>query len=310
MNTVNKIRDSFLYGGRMILSYTSLTSVIIILFSLINLVYPDILSYRYAGAAEYAREASESSIRYSLAFLIVAFISFYTLDAFIRKCELAGSMIREFWANKLAHYLTIFISTTILLGNTGTLIWFFLNGEISSRFLLKVFALFLVFGLTLWYEWLSLKAVQLFQIQVLKTTFTVFVLVLTLVSLFVVGFPQNRRLTRIDDMKESHLQQITTTIELFHESRGELPKTLAEANLRSSYMDIVITDPETGEPYEYAVISPTKYQLCAVFNLESPHTLDGKETRAYEREQDSFNYHTKGRNCFVREVLPPLNVRN
>jgi hypothetical protein len=56
------------------------------------------------------------------------------------------------------------------------------------------------------------------------------------------------------------------------------------------YQKLSVTDPETGTPYEYRVLNPVSYELCAQFSL--PRDL----------QYDSYWNHPAGRHCYSIDV--------
>jgi hypothetical protein len=117
---------------------------------------------------------------------------------------------------------------------------------------------------------------------------------------FLAGSPSTRRLERFDEQRLQDLQTIAREIQSMVEDPTEkgklkeaLPKTLAEAAARARNQRVNPRDPETGEPYGYAVKGETTYELCAKF--------------ARPRDWDTrvFWNHPAGRHCFTIDVLDP-----
>ena len=71
-----------------------------------------------------------------------------------------------------------------------------------------------------------------------------------------------------------------------------------------------ISDPETGRPYEYRMLTEPGYEICAVFESEfSLNERDG--VRSQELLQRPFSEsiwdHGMGRVCFQKEAKPLPN---
>jgi len=72
-------------------------------------------------------------------------------------------------------------------------------------------------------------------------------------------------------------------------------------------------DPETNSPYEYKVISPLKFQLCATFNLASifassemnQPVVPAPYKGYYDTSNEVWNHET-GSKCFERTIDPEL----
>jgi hypothetical protein len=117
---------------------------------------------------------------------------------------------------------------------------------------------------------------------------------------YLVGSPSARRLMRLDDRRLQDLQTIAREIQIMVVNPNErgtlkepLPKTLAEAAQRARNERVNPRDPETAEPYGYALKDETTYELCATF--------------AKPRDWDSrvFWNHPAGAHCFTINVLDP-----
>jgi hypothetical protein len=116
----------------------------------------------------------------------------------------------------------------------------------------------------------------------------------------VVGSPETRRLQRLDEHRLRDLQAIHEEIqELVRDPedpdvlRRPLPRTLAEAAELARRRKLAVNDPETGEPYGYALRGETSYQLSATFALER------------DADWEVFWNHPAGRHTFTIDALDP-----
>ena len=98
-------------------------------------------------APEFARQA----IRWSVAYLIVAFPIFLALSRRVGR-ELAsdpakrGSKVRR-WLT----YMTLFVAAAVLIGDVANLVFSLLGGELTVRFCLKVLTVAAIAGTAFWY---------------------------------------------------------------------------------------------------------------------------------------------------------------
>ena len=91
----------------------------------------------------------------------------------------------------------------------------------------------------------------------------------------VAGSPETRRQRRLDERRIDALQDIRREIRnlvLTDEDRptmrSPLPLTLDELKERINAPKLVTTDPETGEPFGYQVLTESSYALTATFTFE------------------------------------------
>jgi hypothetical protein len=116
------------------------------------------------------------------------------------------------------------------------------------------------------------------------------------VALWVIGSPGEERLRRLDDRRVGHLEAIAAAVDRHFESKRQLPATLEElARLDRSFDPV--TDPVSGQPYEYRVLGERRYQLCAEFQHRSR-----EEPQAAWPVSLHFWKHDAARQCF--EVEP------
>jgi len=125
--------------------------------------------------------------------------------------------------------------------------------------------------------------------------------VVVVASFFVFGSPSTRRQVRLDSERVDRLIRIATAIrEPLNDKASapegqSLPASLDELSRRPNVWITPsdIWDPDTMKPFEYRVIDPAKYELCAVFSLPTP-----KEARA---STSAFWHHEAGSTCFTFE---------
>lgn len=151
---VGSARDAFFHLLTFTALYTWATSLILLFFTYIDFAFPD-PAWR---TSYYAMEAALSSIRASLAALIVSFPIFLMLWHFLlrevrRHPEKAKGAIRR-WLG----YLSLFVGAVTLSADVITLIYYLLEGQLTVRFLLKVTALFLIAGSLVLYLAFTLRS--------------------------------------------------------------------------------------------------------------------------------------------------------
>ncbi len=117
---------------------------------------------------------------------------------------------------------------------------------------------------------------------------------------FLVGSPTTRREERFDERRLQDLQAIAREIRFMVVDPNEegtlkeaLPKTLEEAAERARNERVNLRDPETAEPFTYAVKGESTFELCATF------------TRPRESDRAVFWNHPAGQHCFTINVLDP-----
>lgn len=147
-------RDAFFHLLTFASLYVTLISLLILFFTYINRALPD----PAVDGAFYDPDNGLSSVRWSLAAIIVSFPLFLWLS---RKILLEiGVHPEKAWTGvrRWLTYLTLFVAALAIMGDGITLLFNLLQGELSLRFLLKVFVVALLTGLTFTYYFLSLRS--------------------------------------------------------------------------------------------------------------------------------------------------------
>ncbi len=143
-------RDAFLY----LLAFSTLATWATALGSLLFIYYdrwfPDPLAMRsYAG--------SRWDISWQLACIIVAFPIYVLVDrAILRGLELEPQKT-DSGVRKWLTYMALLITAGILVGDLITFLSYFLNGELTVRFVLKVLTVIAIAGSIFWYYLGTLK---------------------------------------------------------------------------------------------------------------------------------------------------------
>jgi hypothetical protein len=139
---VGSARDAFFHLLAFTALYTWVVSLIFLCFTYISFAFPDPAE----PASSYVIEMALASVRVALATLIVAYPLFLATWWFllreIRKYpDKAKSGVRR-WLTSLS----LFVAAVVLLGNTITVVYYLVEGDLTIRFLLKVAVLFAVAG--------------------------------------------------------------------------------------------------------------------------------------------------------------------
>ncbi len=312
METENKIeqqqkqiepKDFFFNLALLVTLYGSIISLLNVLFSTINRVFPDGLSYYYTAGYS-------SGIRWSIAWLIVVFPIFLIITRHLHKIYVLNPFKGELWIRKWMVYLTLFLASVVVVVDLIVVINSFLGGELTTRFLLKILVTLAVAGLVFGYYFYDLKTEGrgTGMGKVFAITAVLFVIGSLVWAFSVIGSPMNERKYRFDEQRISHLQDIQWRITEYWQINGALPQSLDQlTNSISGYN--VPKDPETGNSYEYNVIQtsemPTSgkiFNLCANFNLNSLPSAELRYSKYYQVGSNDFWVYEKGRNCFERTI--------
>jgi len=295
-------KNFILQLGSLIALYVSVTSILILIFSVTNLKFPDAAAYYWEDSG--AREA----VRTSIAMLVVFFPTFLIFTRLSNQDRRKFSGGEYGTLAKWLVYLSILGGILVLLGDLVTLINYFLNGEVTSRFLIKVFALLIVIGMTLHYYILDVRG--FFKKRADKAMyFGMGAIVLVFVSLAYgyayIETPKEIREIRIDEKQVSDLREIYWNIDENYRTSQSLPETIDELYINKKQP----IAPEGRADYIYNVLDKKTYELCAEFVAESQqyeHSVIQTKTISTETtkpwyQNDNWE-HGVGKTCFKRAV--------
>ncbi|GMU74383.1 MAG: hypothetical protein AMXMBFR44_5800 [Candidatus Campbellbacteria bacterium] len=290
-------KDFFLYLGVAVSLYASAGALLALLFSIINIALPDPLNPYYAATW------ASSGMRFAISTLLVAFPVYLAISWLIRK-DIAGNVAKyQLSVRKWFIYFTLFIAGAAIAGDLIALVNTYLNGEISARFIWKMFAVFGVAGVIFAYYFYDIKRAAAGNTKTNTTLIIVAaagVLAAVIAGFSVAGSPGEIRELRFDELRIADLQSIQWQVTEYYQRHKTLPADLgALQDDISGYRAPV--DPKTGEAYEYAVKSQQTltFELCATFGAS---TIDA--TSSYAEPSGETFRHEAGRVCFTRTIDP------
>jgi type II secretory pathway pseudopilin PulG len=108
--------------------------------------------------------------------------------------------------------------------------------------------------------------------------------------------PSEMRARRFDQLRAQGLNQTQNAIQMYYAVHDTLPVDLkaleSEHNL---HQEVNWRDPETQQPFEYAIMGESSYRLCAIFSRNSDRN---DETGGF-----IYGKHSAGRDCFQENVV-------
>ena len=137
-------REAFTY----LLMFTALYVVAFqlgnLLFDLINLALPD-------PATALPQGYTNISIRWSVSSLVVASPVFLFMSHLTARAVREDPNKRTSPTRRWLTYLTLFVAACVLIGDSVYLVYSFLGGELTTRFVLKVLVVAVIAGTSFWY---------------------------------------------------------------------------------------------------------------------------------------------------------------
>ncbi|MEN9405122.1 MAG: hypothetical protein RLY47_81 [Candidatus Parcubacteria bacterium] len=305
-------KDFFIYLGTAISLYVSAGSLLSLLFSIINERFVDALdmSGYYYGGYGY----SGTGATFAIASLIVVVPIYLILSYYIRKGILKDDEKRNLSIRKWFVWFTLFAAGIAVAGDLVTLLYTFLQGEITMRFILKVLAVFVVAGGIFSYYFYDLRRdVSAKPNKLFVSLAGLFVLLAIVLGFMTFGSPNAQREMRLDSQREMNLSDIQWQVLNHWQTQEKLPAALTDLNDEFGGYTAPV-DPETKASYEYNITGPLSFELCATFDRASSAKSQGEKMMpvdSYGGGLDPRFQHEAGRTCFARTIdpvkYPPFN---
>ena len=318
MNTPIKStpKDIFLHLFNIVTFYMSVVSYITLLMQYINVVFPDPLNYYLAGTL--------SSIFWSTSILGIAFPAYIFTSWLMERDFTVEPAKRELNVRKWLVYLTLFIAAVTILADLVTLLYNFLNGELTLAFFLKIIIVLAVAAGVFGYYFWGLRQKDTGTSNAGSPTKNPIrrqiawamsgLILLTIVIGFVIaGTPATQRARRLDEQRVNDLQIIQGQVLDYWTRKAALPA--AAEDLNNSINGFTFPhDPDTGILYTYRMTDTLSFELCATFQTDSsdsPYTATKPVASRALYPGDGIMTqepwtHGKGQTCFARTIDPEL----
>ncbi len=293
-------RDVFMHLLHVVTLYVSAGSAITLLFQYINLLFPDPLSPNHGMA---------DAIRWALSILFVLYPVLVWTGWFLARDIRTNPWKGESKIRKWLLYLTLFLAAVLIIGDVVTLLYNFLQGDLTVPFILKILSVLIVAAAVFWHYLYELKrGPGEFSPSARRFVWGVSaaIVILIIYGFIAAGSPFRQRLVRFDAQKVNDLQMIQGQIIYYWQQKGRLPETLAD--LRDTISGFAAPqDPQSGDAYAYTKKNDLDFSLCARFNLESEANSRDSVAKPLGPYEAPFSWqHAAGEVCFDRHIDPEL----
>lgn len=294
-------RDFALQLGALGALYLSLAFLVVLLFGVINLQFPDAID------SYWRIQSAESSIRLGIAMTVVFFPTYLVLTRFVNCYRREESAWTYLSLTKWLIYLSLLVGGGILLGDLVAIIMAFLEGEITIRFVLKALVVLVVAGTAFSYYLLDAKGRWVANEKgsvMFGVVATAVVLAAVVFGFVSISSPGESRERSLDQQQINDLQNLQWRIISEFETTGEFPQNLSELSMAGS-----INSPEDRPAYRYE-LTENGFRLCAEFayppkegqnnySIARPYAVSGGSSISGTTDWD----YEAGDWCFERVVV-------
>ena len=303
MENNNNAKHFALQLGSLITLYVSIGALIQLLFGVITIAFPDQANMYW----EY--DSATSGIRWSIALLVVLFPTYVLLTRIIntKRRETGAPYLG---VTKWLIYLSLLVGGLVLLGDFVSIIYNFLNGELTIRFFLKALTVLVVVGSAFTYYlndargyWQTRES----RSKQFGLAASILVLVSVVLGYMHIEAPTQVREQSLDQKQINDLGVIQSYIMSQYATTNILPSSLTDLELA----DNLPTAPDGRPSYTYARINDTSFKLCADFAHPSDKNMYTStpymDTGMILKNPDDW-MHSKGSWCFTRVLNTQLPV--
>ena len=136
-------------------------------------------------------------------------------------------------------------------------------------------------------------------VKLLLGIVTAVVVATAALGIYIGDSPSQSRAARLDQQRVRDLRGIDRAVKDYWHENEKLPQTLED--LKDAPAQVrTVSDPVTGEMYEYRALESSNYELCAVFGTDSSKGRFGSEP-AFAGGRWA---HGEGRVCFGEDAKP------
>lgn len=256
--------EAFFYGLTFIALATTIGHVVGLWFALIAVWLPG-----PGDQVEVVLYAADG-VRWSLAVLAVVFPLFLWMDARGTRAALADPARRRSAVRRWFAHVTLFLAVLGLLGDLVAVVYAFLSGEVTLRFLAKAAVVAALAGAVLLYFRPLREEAPAPPFRPALWALAALILVPMALGLWAVGGPAAGRSELRDQTRVQDLAALAGQVECRAEEEGALPADAAAALDPTPGCPATPrrADPWTGAPYGYARVTEAAFRLCAGFETD------------------------------------------
>lgn len=292
-NNMNK--QNAKYAFYYLLSFVALVfmalSVGMVFFEIINkLVYDAIDNSGFSSGV----------LQFAISALIIATPIYYLISNLIAKGLQKQELEKDSGIRRWLTYFIILVSSLIILGVLIAAITNFLNGELTTRFILKSLTVIIIAAATFSFYFYDIKREDLIKrdkvVRVFFFSSLVLVLAAFVLAWFFVDSPKLMRDRRLDQIVMNNISGLENAVNSYYEKNKSLPDSLAALKNNSDFYlsENVLKDPETGAAIVYNKKGAIEFEFCATFRTSNKET-NGQNGPIYSAPASQV--HSAGYQC-------------
>jgi hypothetical protein len=293
----NAAKYAFFYMLSLVALIFMALSAGIIVFQIINKNIVDVLE-NFRGSY------NSGSLKFAISAIIIASPIYYLAAAQINKNLFSGKLGKDSGIRKWLTYFILLVSTIVMLGFLVAVIYNFLEGELSTKFILKAITAIIIAAAIFTYYLYDIRRENVVGVKdkTIRIYFygSLVLVAAALISAFIfVESPSETRNIKYDSNIINRLSQIDSVLNTYYYDNGKLPDNLDIMLSGITYLrEEDMLDPATGKKFAYKAIDKNTYELCATFKLSSKNYENINGPYYFEKRWD----HEAGYQCIKQKV--------
>jgi hypothetical protein len=272
-----------------------------------SVIFQIINKYVEDPLAGYGQIFNSEALKFAISAIIIAAPIYYILMWQINKSIVKGELHKDSSLRKWLTYFILFVSSVVVLGTLIGIINSYLDGDLTTQFILKSLAAITIAGIVFTYYFFDIKRgvdVKISQNFVFNKIYfygSLFLVLVCLVSAFLLTeSPAQTRSRKFDEQIVYNFEHIYFTLEQYYTDNKSLPATLDAllADKRYYLPPNVSKEPGTDNLIVYKIIKDNAFQLCANFKT----TNRDKQSL----QEDAYNAakwtHDSGYQCIEQAI--------
>lgn len=287
---------AFYYVFSLIALIFTAQSVGMIIFQIINKNIVDALE-------TFQGQYSSGALKFAISAIIIASPIYFLTTAQINKNLFSGKLEKDAGVRKWLSYLILLVSSLVMLGFLVGVIFNFLNGELTIKFILKALSAIIISAIIFTYYFYDIRRANVIgaKDKIIKIYFfaSLVLIIAALISAFVfVESPAETRKIKYDAKIIENFNQIDSGINEYYRLNKKLPDNLDILLKETTFLrEENLLDPVSKKKFDYKVADEKTYELCATFMIAS---------KDYENRVDYYLDkrwgHNAGYQCLKQKV--------
>jgi hypothetical protein len=296
MTKINAPKYAFYYLLSLVALIFSALSVGMIVFQFINKNMPDIFG-------KFGVDFSPDVLKFAISAIIIAAPIFFWMSKLIYKNLAKGNLDKDAGVRRWLTYFILFVSAVVIISFLIATINSFLNGDWTTKFLLKMLTVVLIAAIVFSFYLYDIRRIVVIKKtdRVLKIYFwgALAIMIAAFVcALFIVESPATARGRLVDERIVNNFYSLQSSVTNYYSYHKKLPATLNDLRVDNPTSEMYL-DPATNQEFAYILVSDTSYQLCATFRSDNKSQKD-----IYTQYVEERMRHGSGYQCLDFKIYP------